>query len=340
MKLKQMGETGLKVSELCLGTLTFGKSDWGCTEEDAIQIINHFAECAGNFIDTADIYGKGVSEEIVGRALRGRRQEFVIATKVGGPTGPGPNEFGLSRRHVLAAVEQSLRRLQTDWIDLYQVHAYDPSTPLEETMAALDSCLRSGKVRYLGCCNFSAWQIIKANSLAREMNVSRFCCFQPQYSLTCRQIEREHLPLCREERIGVMPWGTLGGGGLAGKVGKTQMPPPASRLALDPTLRAHFEKAQNLKIVETVSTIAAETGHTPAQIALGWVREQPGITAPIFGVRNLEQLYENLSATTVLLDDSMLNRLDEASSLEPLYPYDMHRQISDIIASKLLPKER
>ena len=205
MRIRKLGRTGLKVSNLCLGAMTFGHQQWGCDEPTSKAIVDRFVEAGGNFIDTADVYVGGVSEEITGRAIRDKRQSLVLATKVAGPMGGGPNDLGLSRKHILDAVEASLRRLGTDYIDLYQVHAYDPTTPLDETLRALDDCVRAGKVRYTGCSNYSAWQLMKANALARELGTARFDCLQPQYSLVCRSIEREHVPLCIEEGIGILP---------------------------------------------------------------------------------------------------------------------------------------
>jgi aryl-alcohol dehydrogenase-like predicted oxidoreductase len=235
MKIRKLGRTGLKVSNLCLGTMTFGNAQWGCDESTSRKIVDRFLDAGGNFVDTADVYSNGVSEEITGRAVQGRRQQVILATKVAGPMGTSPNDLGLSRKHILDAVDASLRRLGTDYIDLYQVHAYDPTTPLDETLRALDDCVRSGKVRYLGCSNYSAWQLMKATALARELGTARYDCLQPQYSLACRFIEREHLPLCREEGIGVIPWSPLAGGLLTGKIRRGQDVPTGTRRASTPT---------------------------------------------------------------------------------------------------------
>jgi aryl-alcohol dehydrogenase-like predicted oxidoreductase len=336
VQLRRLGRTGLKVSNLCLGTMTFGNAQWGCDEPTAHKIVDRFLEAGGLFVDTADVYSNGVSEEILGRALRGRRQQVVLATKVAGPMGAGPNDIGLSRRHVLDAVDASLRRLGTDWIDLYQVHAYDPTTPLDETLRALDDCVRSGRVRYVGCSNYSAWQIAKANALARELGTARYDCLQPQYSLVCRHIEREHLPLCIEEGIGVIPWSPLGGGLLTGKVRSGSGAPAGSRAAVDPAHRERFESEQNLKIADTVIAVARELGHTPGQVALAWAGQQPGVTAPIFGARTLEQLEDNLGAADLRLENAALRRLDEVSALPLVYPYDFHARVRGIMAGQRL----
>ncbi len=331
MKLRQLGRTGVRVSDLCLGTMTFGNGEWGCDEKTSKRIVDRFVDAGGNFIDSADVYVAGVSEEILGRAIADKRQSLVIATKVAGPMGGGPNDLGLSRKHILDAVDASLRRLGTDYIDLYQVHAYDPTTPLDETIRALDDCVRSGKVRYVGCSNYSAWHLMKAVALARELGSARFDCLQPQYSLVCRHIEREHLPLCIEEGIGVIPWSPLGGGLLTGKVRAGSAPPAGSRAASDAMNQARFRSERNLEIAETLVQVAESLGKTPSQIALAWNQQQPGVTSPIFGARTLEQLEDNLGASDVVLDDEARKRLDEVSRLELVYPYDFHERVRGML---------
>jgi len=332
MKLRRLGRTGLKVSNLCLGAMTFGNAQWGCDEPTAGRIVARFLDAGGNFIDTADVYSNGVSEEITGRALRSRRQQIVLATKVAGPMGAGPNDLGVSRKHILDAVDASLRRLGTDYIDLYQVHAYDPTTPLDETLRALDACVRAGKVRYLGCSNYSAWQLMKATALARELGTSRFDSLQPQYSLVCRTIEREHIPLCQEEGIGVIPWSPLGGGLLTGKIRKGAAAPAGSRAAVDASMRERFSSERNLAIAETLAGVAATLGKTSSQVALAWLIGQPGVSAPIFGARTLEQLEDNLGAADLVLPEEARKRLDEASALELVYPYDFHARVRTMMA--------
>jgi aryl-alcohol dehydrogenase-like predicted oxidoreductase len=333
MKIRRLGRTGLKVSNLCLGAMTFGHSDWGCDEKTAGKIIDRFLDAGGNFIDTADVYSNGVSEEIVGRAIEGKRGQVVLATKVAGPMGSGPNDLGLSRRHILEGVDASLRRLGTDFIDLYQVHAYDPTTPLDETLRALDDCVRSGKVRYVGCSNYSAWQIVKANAIARELGITRYDSLQPQYSLVCREIEREHVPACIEEGIGIIPWSPLGGGLLTGKYRSGGSTPEAARIASDQMAKDRFLTERNLAIADTVASIAERLGRTSGQVALAWVAGQPGITSPIFGARTLEQLEDNLGAGELVLDEESLKRLDEVSALELVYPYDFHARVRAMTAA-------
>jgi len=334
VKLRRLGRTGLKVSNLCLGTMTFGNAQWGCDEATARKIVDRFVDAGGNFVDTADVYSNGVSEEICGRALREKRHQVVLATKVAGPMGAGPNDLGLSRRHILDGIDASLRRLGTEFIDLYQVHAYDPTSPLDETLRALDDCVRAGKVRYVGCSNYSAWQLMKANALARELGTARYDCLQPQYSLVCRHIEREHLPLCREEGIGVIPWSPLGGGLLTGKMRKGAAPPAGSRAAVDPANRERFTRDRNLEIAEAVIEIAKRIGRSASQVALAWVVQQPGVTSPIFGARSLEQLEDNLGAADLVLDAEAARRLDEASALELIYPYDFHARVRAMMAAQ------
>jgi aryl-alcohol dehydrogenase-like predicted oxidoreductase len=327
MRIRKLGRTGLKVSNLCLGAMTFGNPQWGCDEATSRAIVDRFVEAGGNFIDTADIYSNGVSEEITGRLIRDKRQSLVLATKVAGPMGGGPNDLGLSRKHILDAVDASLRRLGTDYIDLYQVHAYDPTTPLDETLRALDDCVRAGKARYTGCSNYSAWQLMKANALARELGTARFDCLQPQYSLVCRFIEREHLPLCIEEGIGVIPWSPLAGGLLTGKMGKGQAPPEGSRASVDNMNPERYSSEKNLEIADAVAEVARALGRTPSQVALAWVLLQEGVTSPIFGARSLAQLEDNLGATDLVFDEESVKRLEEVSQLDLVYPYDFHVRV-------------
>jgi aryl-alcohol dehydrogenase-like predicted oxidoreductase len=311
--------------------MTFGNAQWGCDEPTSARIVARFLDAGGNFIDTADVYSNGVSEEITGRAIRGKRPQIVLATKVAGPMGAGPNDLGVSRKHILDAVDASLRRLGTDYIDLYQVHAYDPTTPLDETLSALDACVRAGKVRYVGCSNYSAWQLMKATALARELGTARFDCLQPQYSLVCRTIEREHVPLCLEEGIGMIPWSPLGGGLLTGKFKKGSAAPAGARGAVDPMMRERFVAERNLAIAETVASVAGSLGRSASQVALAWVVGQPGVTAPIFGARTLEQLEDNLGAADLVLPEEARKRLDEASALELVYPYDFHARVRGLM---------
>jgi len=322
MEYRRLGGTGLKVAELCLGCMTFGRET---DEANARKIIDRYIELGGNFLDTANVYAAGASEEITGRIIKERRQSLVLATKVrfnanaflGKPV--PPNEIGLSRGHIMAEVERSLRRLQTDYIDLYQVHSWDYETPIEETMRALDDLVRQGKVRYLGASNFMAWQFMKSLWVSDKHNYARFDCLQPQFSLISREIEREILPLCRSEQVGVIPWSPLGGGFLTGKYRSGQKPPEDSRLAkMD--LWGRLANERNYRTLEAVEQVAKERGRSVAQIALAWVNQQPGISSVIYGARTTEQNDENLSSIGLHLEKAELEALDKASALPPEYP--------------------
>ena len=322
MEYRRLGGTGLKVAELCLGCMTFGRET---DEANARKIVDRYIELGGNFLDTANVYAAGASEEITGRIIKERRQSLVLATKVrfnanaflGKPV--PPNEIGLSRVHIIAEVERSLRRLQTDYIDLYQVHSWDYETPIEETMRALDDLVRQGKVRYLGASNFMAWQLVKSLWVSDKHNYARFDCLQPQYSLISREIEREILPLCRSEQVGVIPWSPLGGGFLTGKYRSGQKPPEDSRLAkMD--LWGRLANERNYRTLEAVEQVAKERGRSVPQIALAWVNQQPGVSSVIYGARTTEQNDENLSAIGLRLEKAELDALDKASALPPEYP--------------------
>lgn len=321
MKIRKMGRTGLKVSKYCLGTMTFGPEGWGCDEATAKKIFDKFADAGGNFVDTANIYGLGLSEEITGRIIKEKRQQVVLATKCVAPMGNGPNDMGGSRKHILDSIDASLKRLGTDYVDLYQVHGFDTTTPIDETMRALDDCVRAGKVRYLGCSNYAAWQIAKSNAIAKEMGGARFDCSQPQYSLICRGIEYEHLPYCREEGIGVIPWSPLGGGILTGKVRRGRQAPDGTRAALGPSVQALLTE-KNYEIAEAVAGVAERLGKTSSQIALAWTADRRGITSPIFGARTMEQIDDNLGAADVELDEESKTLLKEVSALPSIYPYN------------------
>lgn len=335
MKYRKLGRTGLKVSTLCLGTMTFGNQNWGSDEKTAKQIMDAFLDAGGNFVDTADVYVNGVAEEITGRLIKDKRKDVILATKVAGPMGAGLNDMGLSRKHIMDSVDASLLRLGTDYIDLYQVHAYDPTTPLDETLLALNDCIRAGKVRYIGCSNYSAWQLMKATALAKELGSARFDCLQPQYSLVCRHIEREHVPLCIEEGIGIIPWSPLGGGMLTGKVRRGETAPQGSRAEREADQNARFTDERNLDIAEALVDVAENIGKTPSQVALAWCMNQPGVTSPIFGARTMAQFEDNIAAADMFLDDASQMALEDASGLELVYPYDFHQMVRGMVESRL-----
>lgn len=322
MEYRRLGRTGLMVSELCLGTMTFGRE---LDETGSRGILDRFIEAGGSFIDTADVYENGVSEEITGQALGGHdREDVVLATKVRFPMGGGLNDVGLSRKHIIAGCEASLRRLDTDYVDLYQVHAWDEATPLEETLSALNDLVYSGKVRYIGVSNFMAWQIVKSLWVSDASDLERFVCLQPQYSLVERGIENEVLPACVSEGLGVIPWGPLGGGFLSGKYRRGERPPEGSRIAgAEEWMDEYWEKRateRNWRVIDVVGEIGEETGKSYAQIALNWLLRQPGVTAPIIGARTMEQLEDNLGAVGWALDREQVRRLSEAAPPEPTYP--------------------
>ena len=329
MKFKALGRSGLLVSELCLGTMIFGEDSPRSTPPDeAERIIAAYLEAGGNHIDTANVYAAGRSEEIVGQALRGKREQVMLATKVRFAMGSGPNDQGLSRYHISRSVEDSLRRLETDTIDLLYMHCWDPLTPLEESLRAFDDLVTSGKVRYIGVSNFKAWQLMKALAISEAHGWTRFIAAQYQYSLVVRDIEREFLDLCESESVGIVPWGPLGGGFLSGKYQSGQQPQHAAngRLATTPD---HDEEAwirrsneKNWQIMEVVETvIASHPGATPSQIALAWLLARPAVDSVILGVRTMEQLQDNLGAADLQLSPEEMARLDAASALEESYPY-------------------
>jgi aryl-alcohol dehydrogenase-like predicted oxidoreductase len=328
MRYRSLGGTGLMVSKLCLGCMTFGRE---LDEEGSRALISRFLDVGGNFIDTADVYERGTSEKIVGRAIKDvRREDVVLATKVRFPMGEGPNAAGLSRKHVLSGCEASLERLGTDYIDLYQVHAWDGATPLEETLSALTDLVRQGKVRYVGVSNFAGWQLMKALCVSELNGFERFVSLQPQYSLVERNIEREVLPACREEGVGVIPWGPLGGGFLSGKYRRGEEPPEGSRIAGAPD---EFEEAwhkrnveRNWRILDVVGEISEEIGRSYPQISLNWLLRQEGVTAPIVGAKRMEQLEDNLGAAGWELSEEQVARLDRASAIEDIYPYRFIRE--------------
>ncbi|WP_159883439.1 aldo/keto reductase [Paenibacillus puerhi] len=319
MNYRVLGKSGLVVSELCLGTMTFGGAT---SESDSIEMIDRFLERGGNFIDTANVYVSGKSEEIVGKAIRNRRSDVVLATKVRMATGSGVNQRGLSRKHIMDGVEESLKRLQTDYIDLYQVHVVDHLTPIEETLRTLDDLVASGKVRYIGCSNFLAYQIMKSLGISDHNRYVRFISVQPQYSLVSREMDREVLPLCLEENVGVIPWAPLGGGFLTGRYERGVEPSEGRLTAKAGESRWELRSTEkNFAILDAVKDIAKEADKTPAQVALNWLIHKPGITAPIFGASTLAQYEDNIGAAGWKLSESQWERLDQVSALPSEYPY-------------------
>jgi len=323
MEYKYLGNTGIKISELVFGIQTFG---WGVDEKTAHSMADRFFEAGGIMFDTSDIYNNGESERILGSWLksRGNRHSLVIASKVFFPTGAGPNDTGASKKHILHSIEESLRRLNTDYIDLYQVHCYDSSTPLEETISVLDYLVKSGKVRYTGASNYPPSKLQKAIMLSRMNGLESFCSLQAEYSLLVRSTEWELIPLCIEEGIGFLAWSPLAGGWLTGKYKKNQPPPPDSRVGRKDRWDDQPEQRESeltWKIIDVLQKISKERRKTPAQIALNWLLLQPGVTAPILGARTMEQLEENIGCTGWRLSEKEILLLDEASKIPLPYPY-------------------
>lgn len=327
MNFRYLGKTGLKVGELCLGAMTFGRES---SEAVSRRVLDRFVEAGGNFIDTANVYSQGVSEEIIGRWLAGKkRDDFVIATKVRFSMGDGPNDVGLSRKHILAAVETSLRRLQTDYVDLYQVHCWDNATPLEETLSALHTLVQSGQVRYLGASNYSGWQLQKTIDLSQHMGWEPFACLQPLYNLLDRSSEWELLPVCQREGVGVIPWSPLRGGWLSGKFRRGMTAPPedtriktAEEQGWSESWSA-YNTEHTWQVLDELFAVAEAVDKHPAQVALNWLLQRPGVTAPIIGARTLEQLEVNLGASGWALDAEQIVRLNRVSQTKLPYPYDV-----------------
>jgi aryl-alcohol dehydrogenase-like predicted oxidoreductase len=312
-ELRPLGRTGVQVSPLCLGTMMFGS--WGNPDhEDSIKVIHRALEAGINFVDTADVYSSGESEEIVGKALAGgRRDDVVLATKVHGSMGEDPNRRGNSRRWIIEEVENSLRRLGTDWIDLYQIHRPEPDTDIDETLGALTDLVRDGKVRYVGSSTFPAEEIVEAQWTAERRGRERFICEQPPYSILARGIEADVLPTCERYGMGVIPWSPLAGGWLSGRYRKDGVAPGSSRAErmpnrYDSELPGNREK---LDAAEQLANLADEAGITLVEMALAFVLEHPAVTAPIIGPRTLDQLEGQLGATEVSLSQDVLDRIDE-----------------------------
>ena len=305
-----LGRTGLRVSRLCLGTNMFGA---GYVDDDRAETVIHAALDAGvNFIDTADIYHEGLSERVVGAAIAGRRDGVVLATKGGYPMGEGPNDRGLSRVHLLRAVDASLERLGTDYIDLYQVHVWDPQTPPDETMRALDDAVTAGKVRYVGCSNYSGWQLVKALWASDAGGRVRFETTQPPYNLAHRDIEEELVPACLSEEVAVLPYQVLAGGVLTGTYDPAAPPPADSHMAskLAGTARSRYWNEATFEVADRARAVAAELGCSATQVALAWASIQPGITSLVVGSSRPEQVRANIEALGIVLEDEHVARLE------------------------------
>ena len=324
MDYRFMGRTGLKVSEICLGCQTFG---WSADEPASHALADRFVEWGGNFLDTSNTYNAGMSETILGSWLKSRsnRSQLIIASKVFFPAGNGPNDTGLTRKHIFDQIDTSLRRLHTDYIDLYQMHCWDASTPLDETLRTLDDLVHAGKVRYLGASNYTAGQLTRAIMLSEMHNWVRFDCLQPEYSLLVRSTEWELLPLCIEEGIGVIPWSPLAGGWLAGRYQRGQPPPPDSRVGRADRwddLPEQRESEMTWRIIDALKEVGQECGKSLSQVALNWLLQKPGVTAPIIGARAVAQLEDNLGSVGWALNAEQMAKLDHASDIPLPSPYN------------------
>ncbi|GAA2628400.1 oxidoreductase [Paractinoplanes durhamensis] len=333
MQYRQLGRTGLRVSTFTLGTMGFGGTGWatpvgkigvdGAREEIAIA-----RELGVNLIDTADVYSAGLSEEIVGQALGDSREDWLIATKVRMPMGEGPNDAGLSRHHIIRGAEASLRRLGTDYIDLYQVHEWDGHTPLEETLSALDDLVRSGKVRYVGCSNYAAWHMMKALGVSEREHLERFASTQVYYSLQSRDVETEIVPACIDQGVGILVWSPIAGGLLSGKYRRGVQAPAGSRHLSEWSEPPVHDEDKLYDTIELAVKIGESHGVSAAQVALAYIVQKPGVTSVVVGARTNEQLRDNLAAADLTLTEDEVKALDDVSG-EPLrYPFWHHRNTS------------
>ena len=323
MEYRRLGRTGLKISEVCLGTMTFGTPEWGITEEKAKSIVDLALEAGVNTFDTANSYADGRSEEMLGRLLKNRRDKLIVATKVFNPMGRDINDSGTSRWHIMRSAEESLQRLQTDYIDLYQIHHVDREATNEERLRALDDLVRQGKVRYIGVSNEYAWRLCDALWISELHHLTRYESLQPQYNLLTRDIEEEVLPLCQEKRLGVIVWGPLAGGYLTGKYQPGAAPPPQTRFGKTDSMMQRFFAPQSDKIVASLRSIADRLGRSMAHVALRWVLDQCAITSVIVGATSAEQMHDNLGCTGWTLPVDQLAELDKVSTLPPRYPHSM-----------------
>lgn len=331
MRYRQLGCSGLLVSELALGTMVFGEDSQRSTPPDeAEKIIHRFLDAGGNHIDTANVYADGRSEEIVGKAIQCKREQVVLATKVRFRSGgDGPNDLGLSRYHVMRGVEDSLKRLATETIDLLYMHSWDPLTPLGESLRAFDDLVTAGKVRYIGVSNFKAWQLMKALGLSDSNGWARFVAAQYQYSLVVRDIEPEFSDLCLSEGVGITPWGPLGGGFLTGKYGRGERPEEGRIATMSDDVEEAWHRRnteQNWRILDALNTLASKYEVSASQIAVAWLLAQPAVSSVIIGVRTMQQLEDNLGAASIQLQVEEIAELNRLSATEDRYPYRFLKQ--------------
>lgn len=326
MEYRRLGRCGLKVSEICLGTMTFGHTT---DAVEARRIVDLAIDAGVNFFDTANSYAESRSESILGKTLKGRRQDALIATKFSNPMGPGPNDSGMSRAHIMAAAEDSLRRLDTDYIDIYYIHHVDVQTPLEEMLRAMDDLVRQGKVRYTAVSNYEAWRLMEALWLSRASGWDEFACYQPQYSLVVRDIEQELIPVCKLKGLGVVVWGPLAGGFLGGKYKPGQQSVAGTRSAEGWAFPRPYFAANADQTLGAMLKVSDELGRAPAQVALRWVLEQPAITSTIVGARTAEQFRDSLGAVGWRMEEDALSHLNQVSHLPDRYPESMEKNMHE-----------
>ncbi len=334
MKYRQLGNTGLKVSEICLGTMTFGHTT---DEPEAKRIMEKALEAGVNFFDTANTYAGSRSEVFTGRALREHRDEVVVTTKFYNPTGSGPNDSGMSRYHIMNAIEASLRRLSMDHIDIYYIHHVDQQTPIEEMLRALDDLVRQGKVRYIGCSNYEAWRLMEALHVSESHDISRFICYQPQYSLVVRDIEIDLVPACRYKGLGIVAWSPLAGGFLSGKYRPGLRSLDGTRSAEKWVFPERYFAPNADETLSELLSVSKRIGKTPAQVAIRWVLDRPGLSSAIVGARTVMQLEDNLGAVGWALDSGEADKLTEISAPRIKYPESMEwpRDVQRLSAIKL-----
>lgn len=331
MEFRQLGRSGLKVPVLCFGTGTFGGGTeffraWGSSDvAEASRLVSICMEAGVNFFDTADVYSNGLSEEILGKALEGRRHDVLISTKATFPMGKGPNDLGSSRHHLVTACEASLRRLGTDYIDIYHLHGFDALTPVEEVLSTLNRLVESGKVRYIACSNFSGWHLMKSLAASDRYGWPRYVGHQVYYSLVGREYEWELMPLALDQGVGALIWSPLGWGRLTGKIRRGQPLPSTSRLHQTSEQGPPVADEYLYQVVDALDQVAGETGKTVPQVALNWLLRRPTVSSVIIGARNEEQLRQNLAAEPWSLSPEQISKLDQASQRRPVYPY-WHQQ--------------
>ena len=322
MEYRNLGRSGVKVSEICLGALTFGRNT---DEAEGIRIVNLALEAGVNFFDTADAYNNGAAEEILGKALKGHRQGVIIASKFFNPMGKGPNDSGMSRVHIMQSIENSLRRMQLDYLDIYYIHHLDEDTPLEEALRALDDLVHQGKVRYLACSNYEAWRLLEAMWISETRNLYRFECYQPQYNLVVRDIEQDIIPVCKLKNLGVVTYSPLANGFLSGKYKPGDREVKGTR-SEEGWVFSDLTWAPNAdEILKTLLDAAKELKRSPAQVAIRWVLEQPAISSVIIGARSVEQARENLHTGGWKLPPDINARLCEVSTLPDRYPKNFEK---------------